>query len=288
MNISTTDRETTPAAQVARIEGLAERRTTPCGDGVMVWRRWGEGPPLVLLHGGYGSWTHWIRNVLPLAGHRTVIAPDMPGLGESATPATPFTPEGLAAIMAPGLDQVLGSTTDYDLAGFSFGGLLGGHVARLHGDRVRTFTAIGAGGLGPRRRIARQLSKRQPDQKPAALARMQRNNLAILMFADPAKIDDLAVHLQIENTRRARVKSRRFARGDDLRRVLPEIAARLNGIWGAGDVTAPDDLGERAALFRSVQPKSDFRVVQGAGHWVMYEAAEPFNATLLDMLTRRS
>ena len=24
---------------------------------------WGEGRPLVLLHGGTGSWMHWVRNV---------------------------------------------------------------------------------------------------------------------------------------------------------------------------------------------------------------------------------
>ena len=29
-------------------------------NGVKVsWRSWGKGTPLVLLHGGYGSWRHW-------------------------------------------------------------------------------------------------------------------------------------------------------------------------------------------------------------------------------------
>ena len=39
---------------VAGVAAKAERLETPCGDGVMVWRVWGSGPPLVLLHGGYG------------------------------------------------------------------------------------------------------------------------------------------------------------------------------------------------------------------------------------------
>jgi hypothetical protein len=51
---------------IAQVEGVAaEARMfeTPCGDGDMVWHVWGDGPPLVLFHGGYGSWTHWIRKV---------------------------------------------------------------------------------------------------------------------------------------------------------------------------------------------------------------------------------
>ena len=87
---------------VAFVEGVAaeaERLETRCGDGRMVWRVWGSGPPLALLHGGYGSWTHWIRNVLPLSRVFTVAAPDLPGLGESATPPEPHSAEGLARIV---------------------------------------------------------------------------------------------------------------------------------------------------------------------------------------------
>ena len=106
------------AAEAIRVE-------TPCGDGKMVWRIWGAGPPLVLFHGGYGSWTHWIRNVLPLSRSFTVIAPDLPGLGESATPPEPHTAEGLASILVGGIDLVLPRREPLHLAGFSFGGVLG-------------------------------------------------------------------------------------------------------------------------------------------------------------------
>ena len=135
----------------AFVEGVAAeaiRVETPCGDGKMVWRIWGAGPPLVLFHGGYGSWTHWIRNVLPLSRSFTVIAPDLPGLGESATPPEPHTAEGLASILVGGIDLVLPRREPLHLAGFSFGGVLGGHVAAQLGDRVRAFTVVGSNGLG--------------------------------------------------------------------------------------------------------------------------------------------
>ena len=41
----------------------ATRHTTTSGAGEVVWRMWGAGTPLVLLHGGTGSWMHWVRNV---------------------------------------------------------------------------------------------------------------------------------------------------------------------------------------------------------------------------------
>ncbi|HEX4114045.1 MAG TPA: hypothetical protein VH020_16050, partial [Stellaceae bacterium] len=50
---------------IAALDRVARHRETPCGDGTMVWREWGEGVPVVLLHGGYGSWQHWLRNIAP-------------------------------------------------------------------------------------------------------------------------------------------------------------------------------------------------------------------------------
>src|SRR5213080_3353853 len=136
---------------VAFVQGVAaeaQRVETPCGDGHMIWHVWGEGPPLALLHGGYGSWMHWIRNVLPLSRQFRVIAPDLPGLGESATPPEPWTAEGLAAIIVSGLESLLPKGASPHLAGFSFGGVIGGSVAAELGDRLRGFTVVGSNGLG--------------------------------------------------------------------------------------------------------------------------------------------
>ncbi|MGH7088126.1 MAG: alpha/beta fold hydrolase [Stellaceae bacterium] len=264
---------------VNRVAAEATRLETPCGDGLMVWRRWGSGPPLVLLHGGYGAWTHWIRNALPLARHFTVLAPDLPGLGESATPPGPHTAEGLAQIILVGLDQALPQKTPLHLAGFSFGGVLGGHVAAMLGHRLTGFTIVGSNGLG----LVRQPTDlRRVSENPSLPERLAvaRHNLAALMIADPGQIDDLAVHVQAANAPRARVRSRRFSRADTLARALPRVGVPIAGIWGERDATAYPHLDERARVLREMQPKARFEVVAGAGHWVQYEAAERFNALL--------
>ena len=270
---------------VVFVEGVAaeaQRIETPCGAGTMVWRVWGSGPPLILLHGGYGSWTHWIGNVLVLARRFTVIAPDLPGLGESSTPPEPHTAEGLAGIIVEGLDIVLSKDAAPHIAGFSFGGVLGGHVAAQLGDRLRALTLVGSNGLG----LVRQPTALQ--RVPAGVSAeealaVHRRNLGALMIADPAKIDELAVYIQSQNAPRGRVRSRRFSRADTLARALPLVKARLDGIWGARDATAYPHLDERARVLRSFQPGARFEVIAGAGHWVQYEAAERFNPLLAEI-----
>jgi 2-hydroxy-6-oxonona-2,4-dienedioate hydrolase len=272
---------------VAFVEGVAaeaQRIETPCGEGSMVWRVWGSGPPLVLLHGGYGSWTHWIRNVLVLAREFTVIAADLPGLGESATPPEPHSAEGLARIVVDGLGTILPGGERFHLTGFSFGGVLGGHVAALLGDQVRGFTIVGSNGLGLPRQPT-ELERQKPGGTVEELLAIARYNLGVLMIADKGKIDDLAVYIQYMNAPRGRIRSRRFSRTDTLIRALPRVTAQLSGIWGGRDAGAHPYLDERKRVLDDIQPGVRFEIIPGAGHWVAYEAAERFNQVLAEIVT---
>lgn len=274
-----------PAAIVAAIAERGESFSTPCGAGSLAWRSWGHGRPLVLLHGGFGSWTHWLRNVLPLAAAgRRVLAVDLPGLGASADAPKPHTAEGLAAIVADGIDALLGPDAALDLVGFSFGGVLGGHVAARLGARAGWFVVSGSNGMGlPRAPTAPMQSWRGiPDA--AARRAVHRDNLAILMLADRNRIDPVAIHLQQQNAEQGRVKSPDISRTDTLRQVLPRVQARLAGIWGERDCFAHELMASRAAVLREADPEAPFHVIPGAGHWVAYEAAAEFNATLLALL----
>ncbi len=238
----------------------------------------------MLLHGGYGSWTHWLRNIDALAARYRVVAADMPGLGDSAMPPTPFAPADLAAIIDRGIETVLVPGERFHLVGFSFGAMLGSFVAAVRGGQLRSMTLVGSASMGLRRAPMREMRPMRRHMSAAEVADVQRANLAILMFADESRIDDLAVHLQCENVARARVKSRRFAPLDLLRPVLPRIAAPLGGIWGERDSTAHPWVEDRRDLLRSLQPDAFFAIIPGAGHWVMYEAPDAFNRVLLERL----
>ena len=268
-------------ALVAGIAAEAQRIESPCGDGSLVWRVWGSGPPLVLLHGGYGSWTHWIRNIPVLSRRFTVIAPDLPGLGDSATPPEPWTADGLAAIVVAGLDIVLPKGAAPHLAGFSFGGVIGGSVAAQLGDRLRGFTVVGSNGMGLERSPT-PLERVKPDAGEEEEFATHRYNLNQLMIHNPAKIDELALWLQKTNHARARMRSRRFSRSGALIEALPKVKGRLDGIWGERDATAYPHVDDRRRLLQDVQPRARFTVIPGAGHWVQFEEAESFNRVIAE------
>jgi len=279
-----------PEATLARLDAMARRIETPCGEGSMVWRRWGAETsphaPLVLFHGGSGSWRHWVRNIGPLSRDRLVICPDLPGLGESAMPPPAEDPAPIAAVVRAGLMQVLGRDSRYDLAGFSFGALLAGHLAAQAGPELRTVTLVGAGALGLPRPRTELLKVR--DKSGEARVAAHRHNLSTLMLADPASIDPLSLVIQEWNTTHGRFKSRGFAHGASLRDAIAHARAPVTLIYGERDAIAWPEVEKRFEALRAVQPTAWTGMIPGAGHWVAYEAPAAFNAMLLDVLSRRT
>ncbi len=273
-----------PASPLARLEREAQRTETPCGAGTMVWRSWGHGPALVLLHGGAGSWRHWVRTVPAFSPTHRVLAPDLPGFGESADPPAPPEMAAIAAIVATGIDRVLGPGAAYDLVGFSFGASVGGHVALRHGDRMRSLTLVGAGGLvRPRTPM---VLERVRDKTGEERTRAQRTNLERIMIADPARIDGLAIAIQDWNSRHARLDSPALIARRPLAESLPRLSIPVNAIWGERDQLAYYTIEDRVAALRALCPAVQLRIIPVAGHWAAYEFPDLFAATLAELLGR--
>lgn len=267
----------------AALDAEARQIRTRCGDGEMVWRSWGEGgTPLVLLHGGAGSWLHWIHTVPAFKDERRVIAADLPGLGLSAKPPAGADGDVIAAIVGAGLAEVLGHDGPCDLAGFSFGGVMSGLVAAAGRVPLRSVTLVGSGGLGVIRKSAPL--ERVRDKTGEARVEAHRANLARWMIADPARIDPLALAIQDWNSRHARLDSRPIGTSSPLLAALPQVTVPIAGIWGARDHAVEAEPERAEAVLRRFRPDLPFRVVPDAGHWVAYEAPAAFERALRDVL----
>jgi pimeloyl-ACP methyl ester carboxylesterase len=273
-----------PSDLIAALDRASMRRTTPLAEGEIVWRIWGEGAPVVLLHGGTGSWMHWLRNVEALSQDRMVIVPDLPGSGESGNPKPPISAEGIAAVLSRGLDAIIGVETRFAIAGFSMGGLIAGYLAQQAGARAETLVLVGSTGMGGTRAQMEPLQswRRLPtDEEQRAT---HRKNLGILMIHDPHKIDELAVEVQSRNAGRSRLRGKHVSHTGALERCLTGFAGRLAGIWGEHDATAAPHLAERRERLQQFKPGAPFEIVPGAGHWVQYEAHETVNRRLRELL----
>jgi len=79
----------------------------------------GEGEPLVLIHGFGQNWYMWNRLLPEFSKHFTVIAPDLPGLGESGKPDSGYDKKTMA-VYIHGLVKQLGYQ-HINLAGHDIG-----------------------------------------------------------------------------------------------------------------------------------------------------------------------
>lgn len=268
-----------------RLDAGATRRETPCGDGTMVWRVWNEagGNPLVLLHGGSGSWLHWARQVAFFAERRMVLAPDLPGLGESANPPGEHAPANVAAVVTEGLRTLLPATEAVDLAGFSFGANIAGHVAAALAPRLRSVTILGAGSMGTPRHPVPLMKVR--DKEGQARVEAHRHNLGSMMIADASRIDDLSLVIQERAFINSRLRSRPFATATMLSDALAQAhGVPVNAIWGDRDQVAMPDIQLRVDALRRARADARIALVPGAGHWVAYEAADRVNALMAEWL----
>lgn len=273
-----------PALPPAASALLAQARIahTPCGDGTLVWHAWGSGPPVVLLHGGSGSWTHWVRNIPALlqAGH-SVWAPDLPGFGDSASPPGGQDADVSVEPLAAGLQQLLPGP--FDLVAFSFGTLVAVLLA-ARTPRLRRLVLLGpplvplrTGRGGLALRDWRQLP---PQEQPAAHA----SNLRAVMLHRPESVDAEALALHALNVARDRMRSRRLVTTS----LLADTLARLTGpVWllfGREDAFYRDawpgltDCRDRLPMVQRME------VIERAGHWVQYEEPAQTNAFLLRAL----
>jgi pimeloyl-ACP methyl ester carboxylesterase len=119
-----------------------ESGMAPVNDIQMYYAVYGQGDPVLLIHGGLGSADVWGFQVPALARTHKVIVADSRGHGRSTRSARPFgyqlmADDYLALLDHVGLDQVA-------LVGWSDGGIIGLDIAIRHPERLSRLFAFAA------------------------------------------------------------------------------------------------------------------------------------------------
>lgn len=109
------------------------------------FRRCGDGPPLLLLHGIGDSSAGWAPVMRALGEHFTVIAPDLLGHGASDKPRADYSVAAFANGVRDLLD-VLGIDR-VTVVGHSLGGGVAAQVAYQYPDRVERLVLVSSGGV---------------------------------------------------------------------------------------------------------------------------------------------
>ena len=273
--------------EISRVESQSKYIEQAYTWGKVVWHVWdatkvanaSQSRPLVLLHGGSGSWTHWVRNVQHFAQTRPVWALDIPGFGDSDLPTGVTDADGLV----PHLAEILKQTFEHeavDVMGFSFGGMAAGLMAAQYPHIIRQLILVGAPGLGlfgkelPMRGMATHMDE-------AEIRNVHKHNLNAMMFAHAESVTDEVIELQQTNVARDRLRRRRIARSDVLAKAQTHWMCPVHGVWGELDALYANTLQQVPTVLPSL---TTFKVVPDAGHWLMYERPEAFHAAVDPLL----
>jgi pimeloyl-ACP methyl ester carboxylesterase len=243
----------------------------------------GTGTPLVLLHAGIADRTMWAAHLPPLAaaGYR-VIAPDLPGFGESPEGAGPLAPweDVLGLLDALGIAEAV-------LVGDSFGAAVALRVAVVAPERARALALISA--RAEEIAVSERLQAVWDAEEEAA----ERGDIdgAVQAVVDGWTLPDAPPELRdhvAAMQRRAlelQLAAGELAQAPDPLQEGPDWPARLRMpvLLAAGEHDLPD-FREAVHVYKGRLPHARAEIIAGAGHLAPLETPDAFRALLLDFL----
>lgn len=258
---------------------LGEAGPTEMRQGLAV-RYWGKGAPLILFHGGVGSWSHWCRNIATLACRFSVIAVDLPGYGDSID-AGSADEDAYIDWVADVFDGIVAKSGPAGLVGFSFGAVIAAGVAARKPRHVNRLTLLGPGGFGYRTGSSITLKKvPKGDADPRELREVTAFNLGQWMLSSIPNVDDPVIDIQLRNLALSRFDNRQISARDRLVTDLAKLGCPIQLIWGGRDVLTFPSIRARLDRCLAVRPDLEAEILPEGGHWVCYECADAVNSLL--------
>ncbi|WP_234186739.1 alpha/beta fold hydrolase [Shinella sp. NM-101] len=250
----------------------------------------GDGPALVMLHGGgpgASGQSNFARNIAALAQDFRVIVPDMPGYGRSSKGIDKRDSFGDLAGALRGLLDTMGIARAH-FAGNSLGGAAALRLALESAERVDRLVLMGPGGIGTTRRLPTKGLNRLLDYYKGEGPTREKieDFIRNYLVAPGIVVDDALIDARYQDSIRREVVANppltrppgpRAMWKMDLTRDtrLRELPHPVLVLWGAVDlVNRPSG----ALWLQKNLPNCSAYLFAGTGHWVQWERADEFNA----------
>ena len=253
------------------------------GGMTVAYERRGEGPALVLIHGGLIDHREWDAQLDGLSGTFTVIAWDAPGCGASSDPPESFRMPDYADVLA-GLVDRLGIERPHVL-GLSWGSTLALELYRRRPDLPRSLVLTGAyagwaGSLPPEEVTSRFEGLLEQIERPAD--EWVRAFLPTLLTDGAPQEMGERLGAIMSDSRVAGIRPMLFPMAEaDLREVLGTIAIPTLLLNGELDVRSSPEVVEE--MHRTI-PGSRLVMLPGVGHQSNVEAPQRFNDAVRSFL----
>lgn len=269
---------------------LQERMVAlPTGVSLHVVERTGSAPPVVLLHGVWGWWRHWIPLLAseddPLEGRRLVL-PEFRGHGESDRSDTGYTLDAAATDIVALIEQEgIGRLI---LGGHSLGALIALMIAGKLADRIEAMILEEPPLPLPTGELAEATAERWLGfaEDAAGLAELRQQPAdtiaATLMERDPeltqaeAEMGALCLSLVDERVFAAVLTE---AVAESSRLVLPHLAMPVL-VFQGGDAAKRMLQDAGVAQLREVAPQLTVATIPDAGHSVLGAVPDAYGAAL--------
>lgn len=238
----------------------------------------GKGDPLILLHGFGANKDHWTRIGKHLTPHFRVIAPDLPGFGESGLNRDGDYSIAAQARFVKAFAQALGITS-FHIGGSSMGGNIAGAYTASNPQSLKSLLLISPGGVASARpsEMYQMLEAGKPNPLVARNVADYERLLGFVFVERPFiplpikkfLVQEAIAHQTLNDKIFEQVlKSRGLT---PLEALLKDSPVKTLVVWGAEDRVL-DVSG--AKVIGAVMPKARVEVMDAVGHLPMIEDPE--------------
>ena len=240
----------------------------------------GKGFPLVLIHGYLGSSEMWSLQKEYLSKYYRIIAPALPGFGESYKAQSLDNINSIAKLILKCLDEK--KINEFHLMGHSMGGMVIQEMVKISQNRVKKLICFATGSIGdiPGRFETLETTRERlkKDGLKKTLSRVPQK-----WFVEGSKAKyyyfckNAVKNISIEAADSALIAMKNWRGYENLKNIKQHTLI----IWGDKDASYNFD---QVDVLKKNIPNSRLEIFKGCSHNVHLEESQKFNKTVKSFL----